>query len=598
MSLKFLFTKYYSLIIGLIAFIIYYLTTLRSIGEIDSGELAAVQATWGIAHPTGYPLFAITGYLYSKIPITQPLIFQLNLLQCILNALSVIILVKIIELLLSNLKYFFNESKFPFLSSLKFSDTTILFSSIIGGLTFAFSITFWKQATRVEVYSLQIFLSSIILYFLFKMLIMYSKSETIKNIEWYYLALFIGLAFSNHLMTLYLLPATIYLFFLINKFQKHSIINFLKLFLISFSIAFSFYIIMMLRAQSDPPFTFMNEPKSFGALVDYVSGKYYESKMFQGVDSIRQQSMQFLKILSFNRENGFTGGEFGFIIIFVFSGLIFLFTFLRRIRIICLLIIGTSLFFVLNYSIPDIDEYFLVIFLLFTIAAAVISALLIELSRKFSYLLIASFLILIGWQVINNYPEIDRSNDYVVEDYARSILKQLPQNSILLTSDWPLIAAPSFFLQYALGYRSDVEVLGVEMLPRSSYKIDVKKKFGSVQNLLSQDYYITFDVFKDYIKKGRYNIGGKTVIPEGFCFRLSNDNSYSEYYPELPKIRFLEKRTIFHEYIYQLIGFMIETRARYELHYQNVDKAKKFLSILVKEYPDYTISSELKSYLQ
>lgn len=592
------FTKYYSVLVGLISFIIYYSTTLRSIGEIDSGELAAVQATWGIAHPTGYPLFAITGYLYSKIPITQPLIFQLNLLQCVWNALTVIILVKILELLLSNLNYFFNESKFPFLSSLKFSDTTVLFSSIIGGLTFAFSITFWKQATRVEVYSLQIFLTSVILYLLFKILVKHSKSETIKNSEWYYLSIIIGLAFSNHLMTLYLLPAAIYMFFLINKFQKQSIIKFLILFLISFSITFSFYIVMMLRAQSDPPFTFMNEPKSFGALVDYVRGKYYESKMFQGVDSIKQQSMQFLKILSFNRETGFTGGEFGLIIIFVFSGLIFLLTFLKKIRLVYLLIIGTSLIFVFNYSIPDIDEYFLVIFLLFTVASVIISAFLIELSGKYKYLSITFFLILIGWQVINNYPEIDRRKDYVVEDYARSILKQLPQNSILLTSDWPLFAAPSFFLQYALGYRSDVEVLGVEMLPLSSYKIDVKKKFGSVQNLLSQDYYITFDVFKDYIRKGKFNLGNKTVIPEGFCFKLSNDNSYSEYYPELPKIRFLDKRTIFHEYIYQLIGFMIETRARYELQYQNIDRAKRFLSILVKDYPDYAISPELKLYLQ
>lgn len=595
---KSLLLKYYPVLVGLVSFIIYYFTTLRSIGEIDSGELAAVQATWGIAHPTGYPLFAITGYLYSNIPITQPLIFQLNLLQCIWNALTVIILVKILELLLSNLNYFFNESKFPFLSSLKFSDTTILFSSIIGGLTFAFSITFWKQATRVEVYSLQIFLTSIILYLLFKILVKHSKSETINNSQWYYLSIIIGLAFSNHLMTLYLLPATVYLFFMINKFQKKSLILFSKVFLISFSIAFSFYILMMLRAQSDPPFTFMNEPKSFGALVDYVRGKYYESKMFQGVESIKQQSMQFLNILSFNRDTGFTGGEFGFIIIFVFSGLIFLLTFLKRIRLIYLLIIGTSLFFVFNYSIPDIDEYFLVIFLLFDIASVIISAFLIELSGKYKYLLIAFFLILIGWQALNNYPEIDRSKDYVVEDYARSILKQLPQNSILLTSDWPLFAAPSFFLQYALGYRNDVEVLGVEMLPLSSYKIDVKKKFGSVQNLLSQDYYITFDVFKDYIRKGKFNLGNKTVIPEGFCFKLSNDNSYSEYYPELPKIRFLEKRTIFHEYIYQLIGFMIETRARYELQYQNIDRAKRFLSILVKDYPDYTISPELKSYLQ
>lgn len=594
---KFL-NNYYYIFIGLISFVIYFLTTSRSIGEIDSGELAAVQATWGIAHPTGYPLFAITGYLYSKIPIVQPLIFQLNLLQCIWNALTVKVLIKIIEEILSNFHFLINEKRYPFLSLINLNNSTIIFSSIIGGLIFAFSITFWKQATRVEVYSLQIFLTSVILYFLFRFLIKYSKSKKIKNSEWNYLAILIGLAFSNHLMTLYLLPATVYLFFLIYRFEKKSLLMFTKLFLISFSIAFSFYLLMMFRAQSDPPFTFMNEPKSFGALIDYVRGKYYESKMFQGVDSIKQQSMQFLKILSFDKETGFTGGEFGLMIIFVISGLIFTLTFLKRMWLIYLLIIGTSLFFVLNYSIPDIDEYFLVIFLLFTLASAIISSVIISLTNKYKIIIIPLFLVLIGWQVYNNYPEIDRSKDYVVEDYAKAILNQLPSNTILLTSDWPLFAAPSFFLQYALGIRKDIEVLGVEMLPLPSYKIDVKKKFGSVENLLRQDYYITFDIFKDYIRKGKFNLGNKTIIPEGFCFKLSNNNSYSEYYPELPKIRFLKRRTIFHDYIYQLIGFMIETRARYELQFQKVDKAKMFLSFLVKDYPDYTLAPELKSFLK
>jgi hypothetical protein len=592
------FQKYYHILTGILVFVLYYLTTSRSIGEIDSGELAAVQATWGIAHPTGYPLFAITGYLYSKIPIVQPLIFQLNLLQCIWNALTVMIFIKLIEEVLSNFHILINEKRYPFLSLINLNNSTIIFSSIIGGLIFAFSITFWKQSTRVEVYSLQIFLTSIILYLLFRFYIKFSKSEAIKNYEWYYLAISIGLAFSNHMMTLYLLPSAVYLFFLINRLEKKSLLLFLKLFLISFSIAFSFYLLMMFRAQSDPPFTFMNEPKSFSALIDYVRGKYYESKMFQGVDSIKQQSMQFLKILSFDKDTGFTGGEFGLIIFFVFSGLIFTLTFLKRMWPIYLLIIGTSLFFVLNYSIPDIDEYFLVIFLLFTLASAIISAVIISLTDRFKFIAVTLFFVLIGWQVYNNYPEIDRSKDYVVEDYAKAILHQLPSNTILLTSDWPLFAAPSFFLQYALGYRTDVEVLGVEMLPLPSYKIDVKKKFGSVENLLSQDYYITFDVFKDYIRKGKFNLGNKTIIPEGFCFKLSNDNSYSEYYPELPKVRFLKSRTIFHEYIYQLIGFMIETRARYELQHQKIDRAKMFLTLLVKEYPDYSLSPELQSYLK
>lgn len=591
------FFKYYHILSGIFVFVVYFLTTSRSIGEIDSGELAAVQATWGIAHPTGYPLFAITGYIYSKLPIAEPLIFQLNLLQCVFNSLTVIVLIKIVENILLNFKFFFNEKRFPAFFQIEFNQWNIIIISIIGGLTYAFSITFWKQSTRVEVYSLQIFLTSLILYFLLDVLIKHLKSELLPNKKWYIISVLIGLAFSNHLMTLYLLPATVYLFFLVNRIDKKSIFFFVKLFLISFSISFAFYLLMMFRAQSNPEFTFMNEPKSFPALVDYVRGKYYESKMFQGPESFRQQTLQFLNILSFNKQTGFTGGEFGFLIFTVFSGLIFVISFMKRLRLFYALIIVTSLFFVLNYSIPDIDEYFLVIFLLFSIASAIIIGVVVTVSKRLQPILLAAFLVIIFLQLYLNFPDIDRSNDYVIEDYAREVLNNIPPDRILITSDWPLFAAPSFFLQYALGYRKDVEVLGVEMLPLSSYKIDVKKKYGSVENLLKDDYYITFDVFKDYIKKGKYNLGNKTLIPEGLCFRMSNDSSYFANYIIPKKMRFLAKRKIFHDYIYHLTGFMIEARARYEIEHGKIDKAKYLLSFIQEEYPDYLISSDLKFYL-
>lgn len=585
--------KTYHIFTGLIVFAFYYLTTSRSIGEIDSGELAAVQATWGIAHPTGYPLFSIFGYLYSKIPIVKPLIFQLNLFQAILNALTIVVLVKLIENLLFNFKIFISEKKHQFLRNIELNENTVFLTSVIGGLTFAFSITFWKQATRVEVYSLQIFITSIILYFLLRILINYLKSDEIRNSDWYTVAVLIGLAFSNHMMTLYLLPVTIYLFFLVNKFNKKSYFLFLQVFLISFSISFFFYLLMMLRAKSGPDYSFMNEPQSFSALIDYVRGKYYESKMFQGVNSIQQQSLQFLKILSFDNVTGFSGGEFGFLLIFVFSGLVFIFIFLHKLRAFYLWVILTSLFFVLNYSIPDIDEYFLVIFLLFSISSSIIIAVLFYLSNKLKFSLFLLILFLISFHVYNNYQKIDKSKDFVVEDYSKAVLGQLPKNSILLTSDWPLLAAPSYFLQYAEGYRNDVEVLGIEMLPLPSYKIDIKKKYGSIENLLKEDYYVTFDVFKDYIRIGKFKLGNKTVIPEGLCFKLSNDESYSDYYPEIPKIRFLPIRNIFQEYLYQVVGFMIETRVQYEIANNQIDKAKKLLNFIRTEYSEYKISNGL-----
>ena len=70
---------------GLIAFVVYMLTVSRSVTAFDCGELAAVQATLGIAHPPGYPLFTLLGYLFDSIRIKGNLpieYFMLNLVCC------------------------------------------------------------------------------------------------------------------------------------------------------------------------------------------------------------------------------------------------------------------------------------------------------------------------------------------------------------------------------------------------------------------------------------------------------------------------------------------------------------------------------------
>ena len=109
--------KYYYLLTGLVVFIVYIFTLAPSVIQIDSGELAAVQATLGIAHPTGYPLFTILGYLFSLIPLPFTKIFQLNLLAAIYCGAGIAVFVYTAKLVLDNLESF---------SSLKVNTTKII----------------------------------------------------------------------------------------------------------------------------------------------------------------------------------------------------------------------------------------------------------------------------------------------------------------------------------------------------------------------------------------------------------------------------------------------------------------------------------------
>ena len=55
--------------VALPALFLYWQTSYPTVAYIDSGELAIVNWTLGIAHPTGYPLYTLIGRLFSLLPI-------------------------------------------------------------------------------------------------------------------------------------------------------------------------------------------------------------------------------------------------------------------------------------------------------------------------------------------------------------------------------------------------------------------------------------------------------------------------------------------------------------------------------------------------
>src|SRR5688572_13629616 len=75
-----------ALAVFLVSFIVYLVTMDPGIGYIDSGELATVCARLGIAHPTGYPLFTLIGWLFTQLPIATTVIVRLNVMTALITA--------------------------------------------------------------------------------------------------------------------------------------------------------------------------------------------------------------------------------------------------------------------------------------------------------------------------------------------------------------------------------------------------------------------------------------------------------------------------------------------------------------------------------
>src|SRR5262252_4464500 len=142
-----------------IALLVYCLTANPSVTFTDSGELAAVASTLGIAHPTGYPLFTLLGHLWTKLPLPLSPVRKLNLFAALCTALSVFLFYRIMLELLQRV------SSGDAATSERQRQRH---SWIAAGtaLSYTFARTVWEQATSIEVYSLHLLMlqASILLF--------------------------------------------------------------------------------------------------------------------------------------------------------------------------------------------------------------------------------------------------------------------------------------------------------------------------------------------------------------------------------------------------------------------------------------------------
>lgn len=121
-------------------FLVYIQTIARTVGFIDSGELATVPYVLGIAHPTGYPLWTLVTHIFSHLPIANEEIVRLNIFCALVTSSAAVLLFYAMLLLFrSGIK-----TKDPYYSIIPASFST---------LVLAFSQTFWDQATSIEVYA-------------------------------------------------------------------------------------------------------------------------------------------------------------------------------------------------------------------------------------------------------------------------------------------------------------------------------------------------------------------------------------------------------------------------------------------------------------
>ncbi|HRN26974.1 MAG TPA: DUF2723 domain-containing protein [Ignavibacteriaceae bacterium] len=640
--------KYYYLLTGLIAFVFYMLTIAPSVIEIDTGELATVQCTLGIAHPTGYPIYTMLGYLFSLLPLPFSKIFQMNLLAAIYCAAAVTIFSITVKLVLDNLNTFqFNKIKkektkkkkqsdkskvVSIHSTFVLSDNVKIIAAVFSGLFLALSKTFWFQSTSVEVYSLHLLLITIVIFVLIKAFLFFDFEKSISK-YWIVFAVTLALGFSNHMTTLLIIPGVAYLYFAKNGFNTKSIKQIIFMLLIFFPILILIYSYLPIRASQNPLMNWGN-PTDWEHIIRHISGQQYQVWLFSSSEAAAKQFNYFIENLP---------KEFSLTLIIVIVGLIVSFIYARKFFIFNMIVFLSTVLYSINYDINDIDSYFLLAYisLAFFAVFGIVQVITFAVRNKMKIIIPISILILfLGLQFYSNYDQVNQKNNFIYEDYTKTLINSLPKNSIVFSYQWDYFISAAYYFQLVENFRKDVTIIDKELLRRSWYYnqletnhpnllkgikpeveqfIEALKPFEREQkdktnnqlleslyrkimtglistNIIKHDYFIAPELVNGEMKRGEFQLPeGYTLVPYLFLFKVVNTGDYVN--APLPdfKIRFESRDD---KYVTSLRGFiasMLISRALYEVQFNKLDIARTYTMKLAADFPEFALPPTLSN---
>lgn len=191
------------ILVWISVFLLYTFTAGPGIVELfdDSLEFQVVAPTFGIAHPTGYPLYTIMGGLWSRVlfPFGN-WAWRMNLFSALSAATAVLLVYLITARLLPR------------------TDRRDLWAGLAAATAFALGLVWWSQATVAEVYALHGLLMASILLVTLTIPPLYASSQTPAGQRRAFrrmllLSFLIGLSLAHHRTALLLLPGVaVYLF--------------------------------------------------------------------------------------------------------------------------------------------------------------------------------------------------------------------------------------------------------------------------------------------------------------------------------------------------------------------------------------------------
>ncbi|MFN4984517.1 MAG: protein O-mannosyl-transferase family, partial [Ignavibacteria bacterium] len=240
-------------LVSVVAFVVYIATCAPSLMYTDAGELAAVAHTFGVAHPTGYPLFTLITHCWTLI---WQGVYGLNVLAAVWVAASVGTLYLAQRALVGMI---FGEEE---------TSSPARIACAASSLTLAFSTIVWAQATSIEVYSLQLLLTSLALWSAVQ-----SVTDADRAAQWSVLTgLFAGCMMANHLSSVFILPGLGIVWLAANRQQK---LRSWYVLVLPALAGVALYLVLPLRSAQHPELNWGMVHRNWDAFVYHVKGTQF-----------------------------------------------------------------------------------------------------------------------------------------------------------------------------------------------------------------------------------------------------------------------------------------------------------------------------------
>jgi 4-amino-4-deoxy-L-arabinose transferase-like glycosyltransferase len=370
----------------------------------DSGTLQAKAAVLGIGHPTGYPTFIILGNLFTHLPLGDPA-YRVNLSSAAYGALAALMV---------------------YLTSLRLVGRNFVsvVASALGALAFAATPLLWSQSVVTEVYTLNALLVAATFY----ALLLWRDSRK----EWHLLlaGLLTGLSVTAHMTSGLLIPAGI-LFVLAANCGVLRRPRLLAKGALSVLLGLSPYLYLPLRDSMNPPMDYGRASQLEGFLFLITGGNFRGQMLAYGPQQIPDRIGMYTSHLLQQ-----------FPSLLLAAALVGLIALARR-DLYALVLLGSFLFtylaYTLEYSISDIQPYFIPTYLILSLFIASGIGWLLEnlldlpgpspaYSGAFALLVAA----LIAFSTQANYSEIDQSDNYTARNNVETVAENAEEGSTML----------------------------------------------------------------------------------------------------------------------------------------------------------------------